>query len=490
MIICARTKKPSLRFCKLFRRYYIRKFLKNKIKEDLIKKKRYKYKERENVDGTRLYNEEQINSYSDQSNNITFEELGVEDWLIKISKSVHILYPTKIQQLCLPLIIQGKNVIGSSETGSGKTICYCWSILQELNKNVYGIFSLILLPTRELVFQIIEQFHLYGSKIGVMILSCIGGFSLIEQRKSVMTKPHIIVGTPGRISDILESSIDIQNCFKRLRFLVLDEADLLLQKCFEDKLQNILNNLPKNYANERKTLFFSSTITNSLQLLIDTFPYNNLILVNVNKKQKPPKNLDQRYIYVEEIAHITYLIYILKNKVNNLSGIIFTANSYKCELVYTVLNMLGIDNVDAMHSSKDQKNRFATLAKFKNGLCKILVATDIISRGIDIPKISFVINFDFPNDTVQYIHRVGRTARANRKGLAISFIDKKDVNSFNQVKNIMKDKLKPYTLNKKEVLENMFKIGRVIKKAEIMLEEKKDIKRENERLKHYIFHNE
>lgn len=340
------------------------------------------------------------------------------------------------------------------------------------------------------MFQIIEQFHLYGSKIGVMILSCIGGFSLIEQRKSVMTKPHIIVGTPGRISDILESSIDIQNCFKRLRFLVLDEADLLLQKCFEDKLQNILNNLPKNYANERKTLFFSSTITNSLQLLIDTFPYNNLILVNVNKKQKPPKNLDQRYIYVEEIAHITYLIYILKNKVNNLSGIIFTANSYKCELVYTVLNMLGIDNVDAMHSSKDQKNRFATLAKFKNGLCKILVATDIISRGIDIPKISFVINFDFPNDTVQYIHRVGRTARANRKGLAISFIDKKDVNSFNQVKNIMKDKLKPYTLNKKEVLENMFKIGRVIKKAEIMLEEKKDIKRENERLKHYIFHNE
>ncbi|CRH01748.1 DEAD/DEAH box ATP-dependent RNA helicase, putative [Plasmodium relictum] len=466
------SKRSLLRFSKLNRLLHIKKYL----KKLLLEKKRKRKKEETDTDEMK-------------NNNITFENLGIEDWLIKISKSVQINYPTKIQQLCLPLIIQGKNVIGSSETGSGKTICYCWSILQELNKNFYAIFALILLPTRELVLQIIEQFHLYGSKIGVKILSCIGGYSLIEQRKNILSKPHVVIGTPGRVSDILDNCEDIKNCFKRLKYLVLDEADLLLQKCFESKLKIILDNLQKN-NNERKTLFFSSTITHSIQLLMKSFPNDNLVLVNANKNQKPVKNLDQKYIYVDEIAQITYLVYILKNKLIDLSGIIFTANSYKCQLIYSVLNILGNFSVECIHSSKEQNKRISSLSKFKNGLCKILVATDLISRGIDIPKIAFVINFDFPNDTIQYIHRVGRTARANRKGLAISFIDKKDIANFKNVKKIMKNKLKPYILDKNEVLKDMFKIGRAIKKAEIMLEEQKDIKKENEQLKYYIYHNE
>ncbi|CRG95050.1 DEAD/DEAH box ATP-dependent RNA helicase, putative [Plasmodium gallinaceum] len=469
------SKRLLLRYSKLNRLSQIKKYLKKLLLE---KKKKRKKEEEEDEEDT---NEK-------ENNNITFENLGIEDWLIKISKSVQINYPTKIQQLCLPLIIQGKNVIGTSETGSGKTICYCWSILQELNKNFFAIFALILLPTRELVFQIIEQFLLYGSKIGVKVLSCIGGYSLIEQRRNILSKPHIVIGTPGRVSDILNNCEDIKSCFKRLKFLVLDEADLLLQKCFESKLKIILDNLQK--SNERRTLFFSSTITHSIQLLIKSFPNDNLMLVNANKNQKPVKNLDQRYIYVDDIAQITYLVYILKNKLTDLSGIIFTANSYKCQLIYSVLNILGNFSVECIHSSKEQKKRISSLSKFKNGLCKIMVATDIISRGIDIPRVAFVINFDFPNDTIQYIHRIGRTARANRKGLAISFIDKKDIKNFKDVKKIMKDKLKPYILDKNEVLKDMFKIGKAIKKAEIMLEEQKDIRKENEQLKYFIYHNE
>lgn len=129
----------------------------------------------------------------------------------------------------------------------------------------------------------------------------------------------------------------------------------------------------------------------------------------------------------------------------------------------------------------------SSLLRFKNGFCKILIATDIISRGIDIPKVAFVINFDFPNEIIQYIHRIGRTARANRKGLSISFIDKKDLQSFNNVKIAMKNKLKPYILNKNEVLADMLKIGKVVKKVEMMLQEKKDIKKENEDLKNSIY---
>ncbi|CXJ00862.1 ATP-dependent RNA helicase DBP8, putative [Plasmodium berghei] len=470
--------KLPLGFRKRYRRYYIIKYLNKKFLEN---KKR---NEKENE----IESDEASNCSSDTNGPESFEELGVDDWLIKISKSVQIIKPTKIQKLCLPLIIEGKNVIGSSETGTGKTICYCWGMLQELNKNLYAIFGLILLPTRELVFQIVEQFQLYGNKIGVKILSCIGGFSLIDQRKSILSKPHIVVGTPGRVSDILDDCIDVKNCFKRLKFLVLDEADLLLQKSFEEKLKIILNNIPKEVFGEpRRTLFFSSTITDSINLLIKTFPNDKLILVNANKKQKPLKNLDQRYIYIDSIAQMTYLVYILKNKLTEMSGIIFTANSYKCELIYTVLNSLGSFSIESIHSSKDQRKRMSSLLKFKNGLCKILIATDIISRGIDIPKVAFVINFDFPNDTIQYIHRIGRTARANRKGLSISFVDKKDLKSFNNVKIIMKKKLKPYILNKNEVLTDMLKIGKVVKKAEMMLQEKKDIKKENADLKNSIY---
>ncbi|CAD2098736.1 adenosinetriphosphatase [Plasmodium vinckei petteri] len=476
-----RKRRLPLGFRKRYRRYYIIQYLNKKLLEN--KKRNEKEDE--------IDSDETSDCSSDTTGPVSFEDLGVDDWLIKISKSVQILKPTKIQKLCLPLIIEGKNVIGSSETGTGKTICYCWSMLQELNKNFYAIFGLILLPTRELVFQIVEQFQLYGNKIGVKILSCIGGFSLIDQRRSILSKPHIVVGTPGRVSDIIDDCIDVKNCFKRLKFLVLDEADLLLQKSFEDKLKIILNNIPKDVFGEpRRTLFFSSTITDSINLLTKAFPNDKLVLVNANKKQKPVKNLDQRYIYIDTIAQMTYLVYILKNKLADLSGIIFTANSYKCELIYTVLNELGSFSIESIHSSKDQRKRMSSLLKFKNGLCKILVATDIISRGIDIPKVAFVINFDFPNDTIQYIHRVGRTARANRKGISISFVDKKDLKSFNNVKLIMKQKLKPYVLNKNEVLSDMLKIGKVVKKAEMMLQEKKDIKKENDDLKNSIYLNE
>ncbi|GAW82241.1 DEAD/DEAH box helicase domain containing protein [Plasmodium gonderi] len=496
--------RPLLRYSKLMRLFYIRKYLDRKCRESKKEKKTEMLGKTPKLEKTPLSCEpltcrSKKKTISEGTPEvITFEELGVESWLIKISKSVQINYPTKIQQLCLPYIMKGNNVIATSETGTGKTICYCWSILQELNKNLFGIFALVLLPTRELVIQVIEQFFLYGFKVGIKAISCIGGFSLIEQRKSVLAKPHIIVGTPGRMSDIINNCEDVRNCFKRLEFLVLDEADLLLQKCYEMNLKIILENLPKSGNQDigegrdrssikrRRTLLFSSTITDSLNLLLESFPNDNLILVNANKKQKPLKNLDQRYIYIDEIAQLTYLVYLLRNKLADQSGIIFTDNCYRCELIYTVLSMLGKFSVESIHSSKDPKKRLATLAKVKNGFCKILVATDIISRGIDIPKTSFVINFDFPNDAVLYIHRIGRTARANRKGLAISFVDKRDINSFNHVKQIMKTALKLYRMNKKEVLQDMFKIGRVLKKAEMLLKEREDVRLENRHMQRFL----
>ncbi|GAB67734.1 DEAD/DEAH box helicase domain containing protein, partial [Plasmodium cynomolgi strain B] len=387
-------KPPLLRHSKLRKLFYIRMYLERKRREARSSSRR--------GDGS--------NDGRRAAPPVTFEELGVEDWLVKISKTVQISHPTKIQQLCLPLIMKGYNVIGTSETGTGKTICYCWGILQELNKNSYGVFALVLLPTRELVVQVVEQFLLYGYRIGIKILSCIGGSSLIEQRRRVLAKPHVVVGTPGRTSDIIDNCEDVRNCFKRLRFFVLDEADLLLQKCYESKLEVILRSLPKPagggsgagsgavngagsgplYAplcaplcggsSGRRTLLFSSTITDSLELLANSFPQENLILVNVNKKQKPLKNLDQRYIYVDEIAQMTYLVYLLRKKLPDQSGIIFTDNSYRCELIYTVLCMLGGFSVESIHSSKDPKKRLAALSKIKNGACKILIATDIISR--------------------------------------------------------------------------------------------------------------
>ncbi|CAI7722027.1 ATP-dependent RNA helicase DBP8, putative [Plasmodium vivax] len=428
---------------------------------------------------------------------VTFEELGVEDWLVKISKTVQISHPTKIQQLCLPLIMRGHNVIGTSETGTGKTICYCWGILQELNKNPFGVFALVLLPTRELVVQVVEQFLLYGHKIGIKIISCIGGSSLIEQRRGVLAKPHVVVGTPGRTSDVMDNCEDVRSCFRRLRFLVLDEADLLLRSCYEAKLEGILRGVRGGGSGEtsgpvggavggRRTLLFSSTITDSLELLANSFPQEDLLLVNVNRKQKPLKNLDQRYVYVDEIAQMTYLVYLLRKKLPDQSGIIFTDNSYRCELVYTVLSMLGGFSVESIHSSKEPKKRLAALSKIKNGGCNILVATDIISRGIDIPKTSFVINFDFPNDSILYVHRVGRTARANRKGVAISFVDKRDVNSFNSVMQTMRGALKPWRLRRREVLQDMFHVGRVLKKAELLLEERADARRDHRRVQRFV----
>ncbi|EUD67638.1 adenosinetriphosphatase [Plasmodium inui San Antonio 1] len=491
-------KPPLLRHSKLRILFYIRRYLERKRREA-----RFTRCQRDgSSSGGRGGDGEENSPSRGAASPVTFEELGVEDWLVKISKTVQITHPTKIQQLCLPLIMRGHNVIGTSETGTGKTICYCWGILQELNKNSFGVFALVLLPTRELVVQVVEQFLLYGYRIGIKILSCIGGSSLIEQRRRVLAKPHVVVGTPGRTSDIMDNCEDVKNCFKRLSFFVLDEADLLLRSCYESKLEVILRCLPKGGGSEsvggsvggslyggvggRRTLLFSSTMSDSIELLADTFPQGNLILVNVNKKQKPLKNLDQRYIYVDEIAQMTYLVYLLRKKLPDQSGIIFTDNSYRCELIYTVLRMLGGFSVESIHSSKDPKKRIAALSKIKNGGCKVLVATDIISRGIDIPKTSFVINFDFPNDAVLYVHRVGRTARANRKGVAISFVDKRDVNSFNAVMQIMKSALKPWRLRKKEVLQDMFQVGRALKKAELLLEEREDARREHRRMQRFV----
>ncbi|OZJ06739.1 ATP-dependent rRNA helicase rrp3 [Bifiguratus adelaidae] len=374
---------------------------------------------------------------------VTFEDLGCLPSLCEACRLVKYITPTEIQREAIPVALEGKDIIGLAQTGSGKTAAFALPILQALWEKPQGLFACVMAPTRELAYQISETFESLGSTIGVRCAVIVGGMDMMSQAIALSKKPHIIVCTPGRLADHLENTKGFN--LRQLKYLVMDEADRLLDMDFGPKIDQILKVIPK----ERHTYLFSATMTTKVQKL-QRASLNNPVKVEVSTKYSTVSTLLQYYLFFPLKHKDCYLVYILNELAGN-STIIFTRTCADTQKISIMLRNLGFPAIP-LHGQLPQSKRLGALNKFKGGNRNILVATDVASRGLDIPLVDVVINYDVPTSSKDYIHRVGRTARAGRSGKSITFVTQYDVELIQRIEKDLERKLDAFDVDKNDVL--------------------------------------
>ncbi|KAK2197892.1 bifunctional Helicase superfamily 1-2 [Babesia duncani] len=362
----------------------------------------------------------------------TFEDLGVCKEICLVCKQIGWNYPTKIQQEAIPPALSGRDIIALAETGSGKTGAFTIPILQSLLNDCQRLYCLVLAPTRELCVQITEQFRALGASIALDVCLILGGLCMVSQTLQLAKKPHIIVGSPGRVADHLENTKGFT--LSTVKYLVLDEADRILSMDFEDALDKIIHALPK----QRNTFLFSATMTSKVSKL-KKVSLDKPVEIKVNSKYDTVANLTQRYLFFPEKFKWTYLAYVL-GRFDSKTTMIFCNQCIESELCTHFLRRLNFKTI-CLHGKMSQVQRLGALNQFKAGRHNILVTTDVGSRGLDIPCVDLVINFDVPCNSKDYIHRVGRTARAGRSGDALTFVTQNDIEAFQRIEHSMDTKL-------------------------------------------------
>lgn len=316
-------------------------------------------------------------------------------------------------------LLEGQDCIACAKTGSGKTAAFALPMLQRLAKDPYGIFGVILTPTRELAFQISEQLRALGKPMGLRDAVIVGGLDMMKQAQELAHRPHIIVATPGRLADHLQSTDTVS--LARVKVLVLDEADrLLTNSTLQTDLATIFAALPAT----RQTLLFSATMPKELPTNITL--REPVFRYEAESATATVDQLVQEYLFIPSQVRHCYLLEVVKTLEAETTAIIFTSTCRSCAEIELVLRELDFRCV-ALHSMMPQSQRIGSLAKFRSGLIPILIATDVASRGLDIPTVKTVINFNVPKNPDDYIHRVGRTARAGRGGKALTLIGERDV---------------------------------------------------------------
>ncbi|KAG8711263.1 ribosomal RNA processing protein [Ceratobasidium sp. 395] len=373
----------------------------------------------------------------------TFESLGLITPLLDALKQVGYTKPTEIQAGVIPHTLEGKDVIGVAETGSGKTAAFALPILQKLWDEPRGLFACVLAPTRELAYQIAQQFEALGSAIGVRCATIVGGMDMMSQSIALGKRPHIVVATPGRLNDHLENTKGFS--LRGLRYLVLDEADRLLDMDFGPVIDKILKVLPR----ERNTFLFSATMSTKVAKL-QRASLQNPVRVEVNGKYSTVSTLLQYYLLTPFVNKDVHLVH-LANELAANSVIVFTRTVHDAQRLSMVLRNLGFPAVP-LHGQLSQSARLGALNKFKAGGRSLLIATDVASRGLDIPTVDVVINFDIPTHSKDYIHRVGRTARAGRAGKSITLVTQYDVELLQRIEGVIGKKMMDYGVDKAEVM--------------------------------------
>ena len=471
----------------------------------------------------------------------TFKGLGLCNWICQATSSMGFKNPTEIQSACIPSILKGRSVIGCAETGSGKTAAFALPILQHLSVDPYGIYAVILTPTRELAIQIHEQIAAFGTHMSVRQALIIGGVSMTEQSLALSKRPHIVIATPGRLRHHLESA-DPPGLDKA-RYLVLDEADRLLAQGFSSELGSIVSAMTHPL---RQTLLFSATMTSSLNEL-EALASTETLRFDLTATQKVPAGLQQEYLFLPAKVKLCFLVALLRkffeesassaatdeddglpgssNKVvreiceellegsggghgksklgrlkpvsgktkkktmggggkggrrtsestlapSSSSVIVFMSSCRRCAETAAVLNRLGIDCV-SLHGMMSQHERSSSLDAFKSRRSPVLVATDVAGRGLDIPTVDLVINADMPKVLTDYIHRVGRTARAGKTGRALSFVTQYDVDLTRSLEEFIGSKLQLSRAvdEERDVLPVLNEVAKARKEAQLQLME-------------------
>jgi len=359
---------------------------------------------------------------------MNFTDLNIISPIMKAVTQAGYTKATEIQYQTIPHILNGNDVIGCAQTGTGKTASFAIPVLQLLDKNPAekkGIRTLILTPTRELAIQISENFKTYGTFLRLKHLAIFGGVPQGKQIAALDRGVDILIATPGRLLDLIA-----QGCIKlsQIEILVLDEADRMLDMGFVNDVKKILTKVPA----KRQTLFFSATMPQEIRKFAQSI-LNNPKEINVTPVSSTAETVKQSVYYVEKAEKLDLLIHILEDQTIHRS-LVFARTKHGADKLAKKLIKSGI-HAAAIHGNKSQNARQKALEDFKNSKIRVLIATDIAARGIDIDELPHVVNYELPNVPETYVHRIGRTGRAGYEGVAISFCDteeKKDL------KNIQK----------------------------------------------------
>ncbi|KAH9853670.1 DEAD-domain-containing protein [Lenzites betulinus] len=443
--------------------------------------------------------------------------MGISAALVSTLAKMSINAPTEIQAACIPPLLQGRDCIGNAKTGSGKTIAFALPILQKLSYDPYGIFALVLTPTRELAFQISEQFAVLGAPLNLRTAVVVGGIDMMAQAVELGNRPHVVVATPGRIVDLLKSTSGEWD-LSRIKFLVLDEADRLLTSSFAPELSYLFNILPK----ERQTCLFTATLTDAVERVADAPPRpgkQKPFVHRMSTKVETVETLKQHYILVPSHIREAYLYHFLCNPPESTlhlrrappeptkptskktakprsrpskkkqkaeeadtvpqppPTIIFCTRPRTAAYLTHLLQTLHI-RTTALHSRLTQRERLASLQLFRASVVPVLVSTDVGARGLDIPDVALVVNWDVPAEPEEYTHRVGRTARAGRGGLAVSFVTERDEERVLKVEERIGTKLAEMVLPEGKVLEQLNAVATAKRLANMQLHDSDFGKRE------------
>ena len=348
---------------------------------------------------------------------MNFEQLELHEALLKALKDEGYTTPTPIQLQAIPPILQGQDLVGCAQTGTGKTAAFAVPILQLLqnqpSKPRRSIRALVLTPTRELALQIFESFEAYGRYTNLRSCVIFGGVSQNPQVQALERGVDILVATPGRLNDLIQQKfIDLQ----QIQIFVLDEADRMLDMGFVHDVKRVISHLPA----KKQTLLFSATMPPEITQLVNSL-LNHPVRVAVNPVSSTVDAIEQSIYFVDSDNKRKLLIHLLQDK-RIVSALVFTRTKHGADRVVKELVRANIQAM-AIHGNKSQNARQLALSSFKNGTIRVLVATDIAARGIDVEELSHVINYDLPNIPETYVHRIGRTGRAGLGGIAISFCD-------------------------------------------------------------------
>jgi ATP-dependent RNA helicase DeaD len=359
-----------------------------------------------------------------------FRAMGLSDRALATVAALGFDSPTPIQAETIPLMLEGTDVVGQAQTGTGKTLAFGLPIVEHADPTLPQVQAIVLVPTRELAQQVFGVIEFLAAAMGLQSTMLMGGRRLVQDFDALERRPQIVVGTPGRIIDHLQRrtlSLDY------VRVAVLDEADRMLDIGFEPDMRRILSRCPK----DRRTALYSATIPTAIKTLIWRY-MNEPVHIQIEPEQRTAREIAQRYYEVAEQDKLDALQELLPEM--NGQTLVFCNMKVTVDRLVRRLQDRRVQ-AEAIHGDLDQRKRDRVMQRFRNGDLQMLVATNVASRGLDIPDVSHVLNFDVPQNADEYIHRVGRTGRAGREGSAITFVGEWDLEDFEAIQKVVGDQL-------------------------------------------------
>ncbi len=362
---------------------------------------------------------------------LSFSEMGLSAQVIKAVASMGFEEATPIQEQTIPLALQGKDLIGQAQTGTGKTAAFGLPLIEMIDMDLETVQGVVLTPTRELAVQVAEELNKIGQFKRVSTLPIYGGQDIDRQIRALKKRPRIIVATPGRLMDHMRRrTIRLQ----QVKITVLDEADEMLNMGFVEDIETILQEVPA----ERQTLLFSATMPQPIQKLAQRFMRNPEI-ISIRTKEVTVVNTEQNYIEVPEKQKFDVFCRILDLQAPDLA-IVFGRTKRRVDELSEALSKRGY-SAEGIHGDLTQARRDSVLRQFREGTVELLVATDVAARGLDISGVTHVYNFDIPQDPESYVHRIGRTGRAGKSGLATTFVTPREIGLLRNIENITRRKM-------------------------------------------------